>query len=572
MTSVRSTKPGGGSRRQERQGRAPRRRSAVAIPLLLACSLVTILGAPVLVAEPSGVPTEEVLHNGIVLPPTWPPRRTWDDLQDKPADPPYLKNPPAVIPIDVGRQLFVDDFLVQQTTLTRTYHRPKPYPGNPVLKADQPWEEAVAMPFSDGVFYDPRDQRFKLWYTAGYRKGTALAYSTDGLTWEKPLFDVQPGSGVVMPQRWDSSTVWLDLEEPDPLKRFKMFRVSEWRVRIHFSADGVHWGPVARNSGYCGDRTTVFLNPFRKVWVYSIRHDVEPLGRVREYVEGRDVLGAAVWEPETRTPWMRVDRLDESDPRYGIQPQLYNLDCFPYESLMVGLFSIWLGDAREATTEESKRDKDARRPKLNLVKSGFSRDGFHFSRPDRRPFLGFSQQPGDWNWGNVQSALACLVVRDELYFYYSGRKPGEGAWGTCATGLATLRRDGFASMDAGHAGGVLTTRPLRFKGRHLFVNADTPNGALTVEVLGEDGTVIEPFSARACEPVRTNATLHAVRWRDVDALSPLSGKPVRFRFHLKNGSLYAFWVSPDPSGASYGYVGTGGPGFTCSKDTIGGVR
>ena len=35
--------------------------------------------------------------------------------------PPYLVSPPAVIPIDVGRQLFVDDFLIEQTTLTRVF-------------------------------------------------------------------------------------------------------------------------------------------------------------------------------------------------------------------------------------------------------------------------------------------------------------------------------------------------------------------------------------------------------------------------------------------------------------------
>ena len=41
---------------------------------------------------------------------------------DRAFDPPYLVDPPAVIPIDVGRQLFVDDFLIQSTSLTRRFH------------------------------------------------------------------------------------------------------------------------------------------------------------------------------------------------------------------------------------------------------------------------------------------------------------------------------------------------------------------------------------------------------------------------------------------------------------------
>jgi len=66
-----------------------------------------------------------------------------------------------------------------------------------------------------------------------------------------------------------------------------------------------------------------------------------------------------------------------------------------------------------------------------------------------------------------------------------------------------------------------------------------------------------------------DCTREAVRWHRGDSLARLSGQPVRFRFHLSHGSLYAFWVSPDVSGTSHGYVAGGGPGFTSSRDTEG---
>jgi len=47
------------------------------------------------------------------------------------------------------------------------------------------------------------------------------------------------------------------------------------------------------------------------------------------------------------------------------------------------------------------------------------------------------------------------------------------------------------------------------------------------------------------------------------------GKAVRFRFTLRQGALYSFWVSKDESGRSDGYVGGGGPGFTGMTDTVG---
>ena len=111
----------------------------------------------------------ETLYNGIVLPDQWPPAVS--ELTRAPLDtPPYLATPPAVIPIDVGRQLFVDDFLVETTTLARTLHQPQYHPGNPVLRPEKHWETgplARTMVFSDGVWYDPADKLFKAWYVEG---------------------------------------------------------------------------------------------------------------------------------------------------------------------------------------------------------------------------------------------------------------------------------------------------------------------------------------------------------------------------------------------------------------------
>ena len=79
-----------------------------------------------------------LLYNGIVLSEDWPPRRTREGLLAfEPMRVPYLENPPEVIPIDLGRQLFVDDFLIENTTLRRTFHRPEYWAGNPILKPEE---------------------------------------------------------------------------------------------------------------------------------------------------------------------------------------------------------------------------------------------------------------------------------------------------------------------------------------------------------------------------------------------------------------------------------------------------
>src|SRR6516165_7655895 len=96
----------------------------------LACAILLLLVAA------NG---QEVLYNGIRLPKVWPPRDV--ALTNEPIpEAPYLAEPPSVIPIDVGRQLFVDDFLIEKTSLARTFHRAEYHPANPLLRPTKPWE------------------------------------------------------------------------------------------------------------------------------------------------------------------------------------------------------------------------------------------------------------------------------------------------------------------------------------------------------------------------------------------------------------------------------------------------
>jgi hypothetical protein len=519
----------------------------------------------------------DTIYNGIRLANPWPPERR--SFPGHAVAPPYLVNPPEVIPIDVGRQLFVDDFLIENTTLERTFHRAEYHTGNPVLWPTTRWEKydeyaertktrsnPAAMVFSDGVFYDPRDRLFKMWYMGGYTQHTCYATSRDGLSWEKPSLDVVPGTNISIKGLRDSSTVWLDTSERDASRRYKLAYSYDNYLVLHESPDGVHWREQGR-TGRAGDRTTFFYNPFRKVWVFSIRDEIlGGVGRFRRYWETRDFVGGARWEASQPVRWVSADADDPRRREYDVPAQLYNLDCVAYESIVLGLFTMFRGEWRE-------------REKPNDICVGYSRDGFHWARPDRQAFIPVSEHVGDWNWANVQSAGGCcLVVGDRLYFYVSGRRgvPGTNAPGVCSTGLATLRRDGFVSMDDGDHDrrasrtdslprGTLVTRPMTFSGRHLFVNANIA-GELRVEALDREGRTVAPYSADRCRPVTGDGTRMAVLWDGVDDLSPLAGRPIRLRFSMRRGELYAFWVSPSPSGVSRGYVAAGGPGFATVAD------
>ena len=533
-----------------------------------------------------------ILYNGIELHDRWPPR---EPLSREPMPLPYIENPPQIIPIDVGRQLFVDDFLIENTTLRRTFHRAEYHPFNPVIEPEKPWETAgkstMAYAYSGGAWYDPTDKLFKLWYSAGLcvpeikGYGTyylCIATSTDGVHWEKPdISHIKPDSNIVLQTHHDSTTVWLDHRDPDPSRRFKYFGTERgedwqgWALVLRTSPDGIRWSdPVVAQSIY-GDRATCFYNPFRSVWVVSARIDHHLLVRSRGYVEHAIPESAIAGIPaknfESPTgeavPWCTSDKFDPHNPieEYSdLEPQLYNLDAAPYESLMLGLFSIWQGPENAIV-----RDRGIQKRCDVLI--GFSRDGFHWARPDHGRFISADEQEGAWNWGNIQSAGGgCLVVGDKLYFYVSARpKDPTGMHGRANTGLAIIRRDGFASLDGDAQGGTITTRQVKFSGKYLFVNVGSQRGDLRVEVLDLEGRIIEPFTVNNCRPVSVDSTLHQVTWNGTDDMSVLTGKPVKFRFHLRSGNLYSFWVTSDGSGASHGYVAGGGPGFIGEMDTVG---
>jgi hypothetical protein len=173
---------------------------------------------------------------------------------------------PSPINIDVGRQLFVDDFLIAENDLMRTYHAAELYQDSPVLKPETPLELnasrgkdalPVAAPFCDGAWFDPSDRLFKMWYHAGWFDGVGYVTSHDGLHWQRPELDVAPGTNRVLPARHvdsqrlarDAASIWLDQVAADPAQRWKMFIYGRQegnkatgadRGELLTSSDGMH--------------------------------------------------------------------------------------------------------------------------------------------------------------------------------------------------------------------------------------------------------------------------------------------------------------------------------------------
>ncbi|MGE9296921.1 MAG: glycosyl hydrolase family 32 [Puniceicoccales bacterium] len=502
-------------------------------------------------------------------------------LHKQPLPVPYLANTPEVIVLQPGRQLFVDDYLIdlKRTTMSRVFHQPVKHPGNPVIYPETEWETLEPYPpcavaKCGGVWFDDRDRLFKMWYMGGYLGVMCLATSEDGVHWNRPEFDVVPGTNIILPKdvHPDSGSVIIDHTASGNEPRYKMLTrrpdmpdKDYSRALLYTSNDGIHWDHIG-DSGPMDDRSTMFYNPFMQKWAQSIRVNHPVAHRSRYYHDGDSFLESAQWTEQDRTPWLRADSLDSG--KY-LPAELYNFDAIAYESVMIGFHQILHGP-NNSIGEASGL------PKLTELYLSTSRDGLHWDRSCRTPLIPARREYGSWEYGYIESSAGmCCIVGDELWLYYSAYAGDpnritkdwriNGLYANGAVGLAKLRRDGFASLRPGYAGAIARTVRLQFSGKRLFVNANTVGTTLSVEVQNAQGKAYEGLSHEDCIGFCGNSTCTEIQWREKD-LSGIGTEGVHLEFRLDRGDFYAFWMTDSTDGKSGGYTAAGGPSLNRGRD------
>jgi hypothetical protein len=139
-----------------------------------------------------------------------------------------------------------------------------------------------------------------------------------------------------------------------------------------------------------------------------------------------------------------------------------------------------------------------------------------------------------------------IVHNDQIYFYYGGvNGPHTGRkfkqierTSASMLGLATLRRDGFVSLDAGENEGQMLTKPLTLNGGELRLNVDASHGYVVVTVTDDIGT---PLGHYTSQQIIGNQLEAPVRFES--SLEAFKGKEVRLRFQIRDASLYSYWFA-----------------------------
>ena len=491
---------------------------------------------------------------------------------------------------------------------TRRVHRPVKHPRNPLIIKDQPWEEDLYIRTGTYcVAWDPLEELFKCWYNDlawdydafmgrdGDLSGLVpkdwftsqdnrwlYAESEDGVKWRKPQLDYRDIDGQktnICIGRSDYGQVtvgcfFLDTLEQDPEKRFKSLH---WRqrgraadIRTAYSADGRSWvtndDPVVvggNPSRRFGDEMMVYPDTVTGQYLLHVRemHMAERLDyyRVPVKVEGnwdfpfypdapllinkRRVFvtnsnNLNNW-PTLREVMVPDDRLDNIDEAYYSMPMLRMGDVF------IAFLNCY---------HEVDNTMDVR-----LL---YSRDAFHWTPVDRGcPYLERgSVEEGAWDRYMAEIGNSVILRDDAIYLFYGGSAchhdwwefgekegldmPDEPGVSKFFLGLATLRPEGFVSLDSTVRPGLLLTRPFISDGSQLQMNAVCgKKGYVEVELTDAEDNVIPGYERSACDRFEGDAARHVVTWKGKSQLpSEVLAQGAKLRFFNQQAELYSFRI------------------------------
>lgn len=486
---------------------------------------------------------------------------------------PPAQGRPATAAVNVGeqKQLFIDGrFIAASERVALTMNPPQKL-GIVLDSADAPWE------LGPGGFFRviEVDGRSRLYYGAFTRAGQSLACaeSDDGLHWTRPKLgivavDGSSANNLIYADNAIDATIMVDPNGP-PERRYKLFRSrvsadpAVAGVYAAFSADGLHFTEAGRvlpmwpETGLIADwdarigRYVVFTRLFAQGGDNQRRiARIETDDLLKPWPFRSTVRPPGCPTPDNLQTVLSADAMD--DPFCDLYTNAAHI--YPHAQ---DVYLMFPAPFRHFSPGRQPwfRFEPGNEYGLMEVQLAVSRDGIHWSRPDRRPYVGIGL-PDEWDRWLTMMGAGMVRRGSYLYQYYwsTGRTHDSGILRPeydrsivpkNAIGAVRQRLDGFISADFTGASGTLTTPPLLFTGACLRLNIDTgATGTARVELRDAQGRAVAGHSSAECEEIGGNFIDTPVRWKGRSDLTALRGQPVSLHITARSARLYAFHFSP----------------------------
>jgi len=456
--------------------------------------------------------------------------------------------------LDIGSrlELFVDDYLVDESrNVALRMHQPVPQ--EIALRFNKPWEGRTS--YYVTVLQD--DNIFRMYYRGsgsraeGGPQYTCCAESTDAIRWTRPAVKLHEHAGSQ-----DNNIIWTGFgahnfapfidENPDckPGERYKALAGGPLIGLV--SADGLHWKKLREEpvitQGAFDSQNVAMWDTVQNQYVAYFRVFANPeTGTMSHQVSKGDLFSGV----------RSIARATSADFRNWSETVEINYGDTPREHLYTNAIvayprapHIYLGFPKRFMTT---RQAIGEHPDIGVSDGVLmsSRDGLDWDRRFMEAFLRPGRDPG--NWGERSNHIARGILQtapDELSIYYIEhyRQP------TARLRRATVRTDGFVSVNAPYRGGEFTTPPLRFEGSRLVINyATSAAGTVRVELRDSKDKPIAGYTLRDCPEIYGDEIERTVSWQRGEDVAKLQRRGVRLRFVMKDADLYSLRFQPKVS-------------------------
>lgn len=499
-------------------------------------------------------------------------------------------------PFNVGSQWVVladDYYLEDKIGVRRIVGHVIKSPNNPLVSADQPWEDAINWP---SVIYDKEAGIYRMWYQVwnaqayyfrneeypSHSSGRAAAiaeanrkhwyayficYATsrDGKHWKKPLMDLYPylsfpKTNIVFVgvNEAEQTHFWLNDDQSNPARRFLMTytdgegtnkgKLLGESLMLAYSADGIHWttdekvSPLLTHDIPDGSYQILFDKP-RNRWVMYRRPDYHSAAGVRagKFANVRPQRRYGISINNHLGPGWTYPTLilvpDEAVERRDID----TMDVFREGTDYIALLGE-MDDSQDGVEE---------------VHLALSHDGVHWSWFPYLPPLIPRGKKGSWDAGQVQPPMTIVKRGEFCYMYYTGVNVGQRVETGYESniGMCRLHTGRWIGLAAGMDGGYVLTRDLVVSGNRLELNShgiNTPymqpingnsTGYIKIELLRRNNVTqklqpIPGFTFAESDPLWGDSLNGVVTWEGKSDLSSLLGTAVYIRFHLVQSELW----------------------------------
>lgn len=450
--------------------------------------------------------------------------------------------------MDIGSriEMFVDNFLIDSMDNCKLKLN-VPIRRERVLEFDKPWESETSGYIT--VFKDKKI--IKLYYRGRtenidgkLKEITCYAYSTDGKKFFRPNLSCCDYRGSTnnnilfrnVPE-CHNFTPFIDTNPTaSQEQRFKAVGghehtgINEGTLYALYSADGIKWNrfsdkPIITDGMFDSQNVAFFDSSIGKYRCYIRYFHNSHLHNPKSY-EGVRAIKSCISD----------DFITWSKPVENNYDVPYIEEFYTNATLRCpGAQHFYLSFPKRFMANRS-RDFYSGADGVSDAVFMSSRDGINWNRTFMEAWMRPGLDRKNWVNRNNMTALGIIDSSDTEFSMYISENYKTN---TNALRRLSIRKYGFASVNAGYIPGSFTTKSFTFKGHSLYINYSTSAaGHIKVKVLDEKGFVLDKSGT-----IYGDEIFEKVSFKN--SLKQFEGKHIRLLFELKDADLFAIRFGDD---------------------------